>query len=160
MVYNGEKATSTTNCLCHMKLENIYNDNILTDIPPLIPKWLMHTLDSSSRLDTEKRLHTKIFGRRDNLNNLFINFQFHSNNIPLQQSYGVTYFHWSFYFCLSSLYWLHIQDCVPYARNCYDRVMWRKNWINNSYFLWEHHNLVVVYDVFLSLLTNDILLTS
>lgn len=117
-------------------------------------------LDLFLNIDTDGRLHTKIYDKRDDFNFPIVNFPCLSSNIPSAPSYGV-----------------YISQLILYSRACshctdfiYRSVLLTQKLIQQSYeedrlkmtlrkFYGHHHELVDPYDVSLSKLTKDIFTT-
>ena len=115
-------------------------------------------LDLFLNIDTDGRLHMKIYDKRDDFNFPIINFPFLSSNIPYAPSFGV-----------------YISQLIRYSRACshstdFICVLLTQKLIQQSYeedrlkltlrkFYGHRHQLVDPYDVSLTKLAKDIFTT-
>ena len=113
-------------------------------------------LDLFLNIDTDGRLHTKIYDKRDDFNFLIINFQFLSSNIPSAHSCGVY-----------NQLLRYSRACSHYTEFIYRSVLLTQKLLQQSYeedrlkltfrkFYGHHHQLVDPYDVSLTKLAKDI----
>lgn len=109
-------------------------------------------------IDKDGRLHTKIFDKRDDFNFPLINFPFLSSNIPYAPSYG-------FYMSQLRRYARYCSHCIDFT---YRSVLLTQKMLQQTYeekilkttlrkIYGHNHEMVDLYDVFVSNLTNDVL---
>ena len=117
-------------------------------------------LDLFLNIDTDRRLHTKIYDKRDNFNFPIINFPFLISNIPSAPSYGI-YISQLIRYC---------RACSHYADVVYMSVLLTQKLFQQSYeedrlkepprkFYGHHYELVDPYFVSLFKLIKDIFTT-
>jgi hypothetical protein len=100
-------------------------------------------LDLHLEIDSEGRLRTKLYDKRDDFNFPIVNFPFICSNISAAPAYGV-----------------YISQMIRYSRACgsfLDRVLLlTRKLLNQGKFYGRHHDLVDRYGISVSQMTTDI----